>query len=230
MARKVPSINTSSSADISFLLLTFFLLTSNISTDQGIMQRLPKKKTENTKEIVTEINTRNLLHITVTTKNIVMVEGAKWTGDNWVMLTDDRSLVNSTNSQNYAGEIVNLYDIAYEFFANERGDENLPETKQTLIEFAGFGNYPVNIGQISLECQNGATYETYIKVHNELTRAVNDLRNKLSKDKYGKPYKLLDESSDALDKEKVKALKKAIPMSVSEPSKKKSVSEPAEKK
>jgi biopolymer transport protein ExbD len=220
MGRKVPSINTSSSADISFLLLTFFLLTSNISTDQGIMQLLPKKKAENTTQVDVEINTRNLLRITVTNKNIVMVEGAKWTDNNWVMLTDDRSLVNSTNSNNYGGEISQLYEIAYDFFSNEKNDPNLPETKSTLIEDAKFGDYPVSCGVISLECQNGATYETYIKVHNELTRAVNDLRNKLSKDKFGKPYKVLEESSDESDKEKVKALKKAIPMNISEPSKK----------
>ncbi|MBQ7734537.1 MAG: biopolymer transporter ExbD, partial [Bacteroidales bacterium] len=36
MSRKMPSLNTSSSADISFLLLTFFLLTSSITNEQGI--------------------------------------------------------------------------------------------------------------------------------------------------------------------------------------------------
>ena len=55
MARKVPSINTSSSADISFLLLTFFLLTSNISSDQGIMRQLPKYS-KDIKEVDVEIS------------------------------------------------------------------------------------------------------------------------------------------------------------------------------
>ena len=95
MARKVPSINTSSSADISFLLLTFFLLTSNISSDQGIMRQLPKYSKDIT-QVDVEINTRNLLRVKVTNKNIVMVEGAKWTDDNWIMLSDNRTDVNST--------------------------------------------------------------------------------------------------------------------------------------
>ena len=39
--RATPGLNTSSMADISFLLLTFFLMTSSINTDMGIARRLP---------------------------------------------------------------------------------------------------------------------------------------------------------------------------------------------
>ena len=217
MARKVPSINTSSSADISFLLLTFFLLTSNISSDQGIMRQLPKYS-KDIKEVDVEINTRNLLRVKVTNKNIVMVEGAKWTGNNWIMLSDNRTDVNSTNAANYGGEISNLHNIAYEFFANARHEPDLPDTKSTPISEADFGEYPVTQGVISLECQNYATYETYIKVHNELSRAVNKLRDELSKEKYGKSFKVLEDSAEESVKEKVKAIKKAIPMNISESS------------
>lgn len=217
MARKLPSINTSSSADISFLLLTFFLLTSNISTDQGIMRQLPKYS-KDVKEVDVEINTRNLLRVKVTNKNIVMVEGAKWMDNNWIMLTDNRTDVNSSNQANYGGEIDKLHEIAYEFFGNPHHEPNLPDTKNVAIEEADFGDYMVTNGVISLECQNYATYETYIKVHNELSRAVNMLREELSKTKYGKSYKLLEESTEESDKEKVKAIKKAIPMNISESS------------
>ena len=217
MSRKLPSINTSSSADISFLLLTFFLLTSNISTDQGIMRQLPKYS-KDTKQEDVEINTRNLLRVKVTNKNIVMVEGAKWTDNNWVMLSDNRSDVNSSNAANYGGEIDKLHEIAYEFFANALHEPDLPDTKITTIPEADFGDYPVTCGVISLECQNYATYDTYIKVHNELSRAVNALRDELAKKTYSKSYKTLEESAEDSDKEKVKALRKAIPMNISESS------------
>ncbi|MBQ4355380.1 MAG: biopolymer transporter ExbD [Bacteroidales bacterium] len=215
MARKTPSINTSSSADISFLLLTFFLLTSNISSDQGIMRQLPKYA-KDVKEMDVEVNTRNLLRVKVTNKNIVMVEGAKWTGENWVMLSDNRTGVNASNQANYGGDIDKLHELAYEFFGNPRKEPNLPDRKSTPIPEADFGNFDISNGVISLECQNYATYETYIKVHNELSRAINQLRDELSKDKYGKSFKVLDDSSDDTDKEKAKAIKKAIPMNISE--------------
>ena len=41
MARKTPGLNTSSMSDISFLLLAFFLMVSNINSDMGIARRLP---------------------------------------------------------------------------------------------------------------------------------------------------------------------------------------------
>ena len=39
--RKVPGINGSSSADIAFMLLLFFLLTTSMDTDQGLPRQLP---------------------------------------------------------------------------------------------------------------------------------------------------------------------------------------------
>ena len=39
--RKVPALNANSMADISFLLLTFFLLVSNMDVDSGLARRLP---------------------------------------------------------------------------------------------------------------------------------------------------------------------------------------------
>ena len=40
--RKVPEINSSSTADIAFLLLIFFLMTTSMDTDQGLVRRLPE--------------------------------------------------------------------------------------------------------------------------------------------------------------------------------------------
>ena len=39
--KEVPELNSSSTADISFLLLIFFLLTTSMDTDQGLARRLP---------------------------------------------------------------------------------------------------------------------------------------------------------------------------------------------
>ncbi len=41
MAKKIPQINASSMADISFLLLIFFLVTTSMDVNQGLARRLP---------------------------------------------------------------------------------------------------------------------------------------------------------------------------------------------
>ena len=40
--RKVPGLNQSSTADISFILLIFFLVTTSMDTDTGLPRRLPE--------------------------------------------------------------------------------------------------------------------------------------------------------------------------------------------
>lgn len=47
---KVPGLNTTSTADISFMLLIFFLVTTSMDADKGITRELPPidKKSENT--------------------------------------------------------------------------------------------------------------------------------------------------------------------------------------
>ena len=73
MAKKTPGLNTGSMADISFLLLTFFLLTSSINTDQGIQRRLPPPLQEN--QEVPKINQRNVLRILVNMHDQLLVNG-----------------------------------------------------------------------------------------------------------------------------------------------------------
>jgi biopolymer transport protein ExbD len=181
MAKKIPEINSGSMADISFLLLTFFLLTSSINTDMGISRKLPPPV--NPDEKPPEIKKRNIFTVLVNSNDQLLVNGG-------------------------LGDVSTLKERTIEFLTNPSNDPNLPEKTIKYIDL--LGNIEVSKGVISLQNDRGTSYETYIKVQNELTAAVNELRNKLSKDKFSKNFEEL--KSDA----KREAIQKAIPISISE--------------
>lgn len=62
-------VNASSTADIAFLLLIFFLVTAQIQSDKGIFMLLPPKQ-----DVEVEFNKRNILNILVNSNNNLMIE------------------------------------------------------------------------------------------------------------------------------------------------------------
>lgn len=181
MARKVPEINAGSMADIAFLLLIFFLVTTTMDVDSGIVRRLPPMPEKDAE--IPEVKERNIFNVLVN-KN-------------------DRLFINKG-----WGDIRTLRADTKEFLANPQNLETLPEKKVETIPF--LGDYPVSKGIISLKNDRGTSYDMYIQVQNELTAAVNELRDELSRQKFGKPFSELE------DQDLVNAIQKAIPMSISE--------------
>lgn len=179
MAKKVPGINTGSSADISFLLLTFFLLTSSINTEQGIPRLLPPPTKEQT-EVV--INERNMLNVIVNLNNEIFVN-------------------NETLPLNQ------LKNRAKEFLENPLNSPNLPVKELQPID--NMGEFAISKGIISLTNDQSTSYDMYVQVQNELQKAVNELRDKVSMQYFGKKYDLLDTSLQ-------RSIRKAVPMNISE--------------
>jgi hypothetical protein len=68
---------------------------------------------------------------------------------------------------------------------------------------------------ISLQNDTETSYDMYIQVQNELTRAINELRDELSDEKFGKPYKELNKD-DAEEKKMILAIRQVFPQRISE--------------
>lgn len=182
MAKKVPEIPGSSLADIAFMLLIFFLVTTTMDVDSGLRRKLPQWVDPSELENDDRINERNVFVVLVNKNNDLLVEG------------DYES-------------VDNLRERAKEFMANPYNDENLPEKEPVEVPY--FGQYMVSKGVISLRNDLDTKYGTYIAVQNELVAAINELRDELAKEKFGKAY-------DDLDEDKQDAVRKIYPQRISE--------------
>ena len=176
MSKKTPEINSSSTADIAFLLLCYFLMTSTMGEDSGLQRRLPPMPTENQQAEDQKVNRRNIIVVKINSQ--------------------DRLLAG-----NDAIDVSLLKDRIKEFLTNPTDDPNLPEKSFKDIE--GFGSYPVSKGVISLQNDRGTSYQAYIAVQNELVKAINELRDDFSKRYYGKVYSQLTEDQQKIAREAI---------------------------
>jgi hypothetical protein len=106
------------------------------------------------------------------------------------------------------GNLQTLKEETKTFFLNPNNDPNLPEKKLERIEL--IGDIYVSKGVISLKNDRGTSYEMYIKVQNELTRAFQEMRDELSVEKFGTKF---DKLVDPLKQEAIQAV---IPLAISE--------------
>lgn len=72
--KKTAEMNASSMADIAFLLLIFFLVTTTMDVDKGLLTLLPPYDNA-VDEITVDINQRNILEVLVNSKDQLLVEG-----------------------------------------------------------------------------------------------------------------------------------------------------------
>ena len=184
--KKAPEINASSQADIAFTVLIFFLVVSTMDIDTGIVRVLPPMADPNVKQEDIKVKERNLLLVFVAGSGNIMAGGK-------VISLDA------------------LKDKAKEFILNPLDDKDLPEKKPTDIEMPDGSKwtYPVSEGVISLQNTRDTSYQRYIEVQNELTRAFNEVRDEVSMSRFGKKFADLDEVER-------KVITKAIPMKISE--------------
>lgn len=193
--RELTEINAGSMADIAFLLLVFFLVTTTMDSSWGLSRKLPPPLIEN-QEPPPPIKDRNVFVVLANANDQLLVEGQLM-------------------------EISDLREAAKEFIANPQRKEALPEFKEVDIDL--FGMMQVSKQVISLQNDNGTSYNLYIQVQNELEAAYNELRDQLSLEKFGTKYRIIEEMTKSEDpgvsepaKAKVKAVRKVYPQRISE--------------
>ncbi|MCF8360362.1 MAG: biopolymer transporter ExbD [Prolixibacteraceae bacterium] len=176
MSRKPPEIPSTSLADIAFMLLIFFLVTTTMDVDSGLERRLPQWVNPEDIDETPPIKERNIFVVLVDRSNRLMVEGELC-------------------------RVEDLKEKAKEFLTNPYDVPNLPEKE--IKEIPYFGPYEVLTGSavISLRNDVGTTYGRYIEVQNELVAAINELREELALQKFNKPFSKLDKDRQDAIKE-----------------------------
>ncbi|MBO5942239.1 MAG: biopolymer transporter ExbD [Bacteroidales bacterium] len=176
MGKKTPEINSSSTADMAFLLLCFFMMTTTMDQDKGLQRRLPPMPDPNQKAEDQKVNRRNII--------VVKINSA------------DRLFAGTEPM-----DVSQLKDKIKEFLSNPANDPSLPEREEKEIE--GFGPCMVSKGVISLQNDRGTSYQAYIAVQNELVKAVNELRDEFAIANFGQVYIKCDEDQQKIIREAV---------------------------
>jgi biopolymer transport protein ExbD len=186
--RETPEINAGSMADIAFLLLIFFLVATTMDIDTGISRLLPPMPEDEKQNEDQEIRERNVFVVLINKDDDLFVE-------------------------NGFHDVSELREMTKAFFLNPDDDPSLSEKRELTTDY--FGTMMVSKGVISLRNDIGTSYGKYIAVQNELAAAVNDLRNELCMQRFGRKYDDLDplnEQEAAL----IEDVKKVFPMAISE--------------
>ena len=176
--RKVPGLNGSSLADISFILLIFFLITTSMDTDTGLVRRLPPPPDPNQLEEDVKVKGRNVFVVSVNMNNEIMY----YYGDESKRVT---------KMDVHPSE---LREIAKEFVANPENKANMPEFHPADPPLPLLGAYPITKNHIiSVQTDRSTKYDVYFQIQNELMAAYNELRNEFAREKFGKYFRDLNE-------------------------------------
>ena len=185
--RKAGEINSSSMADIAFLLFIFFLVTTTLDVDSGMKRTLPPIADNEQQQDDVELKERNVLMVNVSKEGRIMV------GTEEYMPAD----------LNRRGDHSRMSREVLDFLAGA----DRSEKKATDIELGV--SCEISQGVVSLKADNETKYNIYLQVQDELTHAFNVYRDLISVQAYGKPFEELNEIQTG-------NIRKAVPVKVSE--------------
>lgn len=242
--RDIPEINAGSMADIAFLLLIFFLVTTTMDKDTAYVRDIPKKI-----EIVKEpspVQPRNMLTIKANNKNQLMVREDIFSDPDKI---SDKvvEFFRTNEKQNIAGNNFPLYgrtsmkdiDDAIELVETtleaieddplagpqiEVKENQLIEwdKKKAALQLYGAKELPEihNQAQIRIEVKSATAYQLFAKIHTEIEEGIFELRDEEAKRLFGESYGTISKRSiqdeELEDKKKLELLEILYPLRIIE--------------
>jgi len=198
--RETPEINAGSMADIAFLLLIFFLVTTTMNVDSGVSKKLSEKPPAD--YVPPIIKEKNIFEVNINRNNELLVEGERM-------------------------DIKDLQEATITFIDNGGGEGKVEEGVATgpctycKGERSEKSSDHPNKAIISVQSDRLTEYGTYLAVQDQLLKAYRELRNRLSMEKYKTPFPELEEAykkdkqNESL-KKKVEDIKTSYPQIISD--------------
>ncbi|MDA3883617.1 MAG: biopolymer transporter ExbD [Bacteroidales bacterium] len=187
MARRlVPEINSSSMADIAFMLLIFFLVATTMETDKGLSRTLPPYVPPEEQEEIKVIE-KNLFVVFLNKNDNLMIEKKP-------------------------AHINELRERCVDFLMhmnNNSEDNTYPGYETQDISMLGGGQQRVTKAIVSIQNDRGSSYDNYIEVQNEVVAAYNIVRDTYARKFFNKKF-------DDLNEDEYNAIKELIPQKISE--------------
>ncbi|MCU0318962.1 MAG: biopolymer transporter ExbD [Flavobacteriales bacterium] len=206
--RSQDAINAGSMADIAFLLLIFFLVTTTMDIEQGLLRRLPPVADAP----ATPAAARNVFQVHINAAGELLLG-------------------------NERVELDELRERAVEFLTNPEGRSDLPTMRpiteaicreqiaaqvpgpvrelwqQRLATVRMIGSYvePPAEAQMIIQTAPLTQYAQYVRVQDVLEGAVVSVRDVIAQRAFGKPFKEL-QPHDPKDRERMVALQRAVPL------------------
>jgi len=193
--RSPPEVNAGSMADIAFLLLIFFLVTTTIETDSGISRKLPPIE-ESEEDVV--IKQKNIFTVLLNGKDQILVE------DELMELEEIRAAaIEFLDNGGGKGE------DGCDYCKGKRDPRSSDNPDKAII---------------SLKNERETSYAAYISVQNELVAAYTHLRNVRAEELYGESYSEMTKNYRDVNwpgnkknlKQKINDLRKDYPQKLSE--------------
>ena len=195
--RNLPEVQAGSMADIAFLLLIFFLVTTTIPKDKGLSRKLPDDKP--TPEV--RVKERNTLVFTLNKEGKLLVKEQVVT-------------------------IADVTDLAIAFIDNggiSRTDSD-PYCDYCQGARSSTSSIHPTKAIIAIQAHREALYSDYIAVQDAVNAAYGSLRNRESQKRYGFEYTALKKQFDEgatipnkmLKKKQLEAIRDLYPMLISE--------------
>ncbi|UKN00688.1 biopolymer transporter ExbD [Paracrocinitomix mangrovi] len=225
--RELQEINAGSMADIAFLLLIFFLVTTTMEVDAGIARTLPLKRDETIKYPPVEINDRDILYIKANSNDQLLVE------DKLTEIEDLEEIVMDFYTANERTETdktmpkystVDIPTCQQKIAEFQKAVEENPKdtylnneleswkTKLKLCQELPGNSYRelFKLAVIKLENQARTSYGLYIQIQNVLKKVVNELRAKKCEEIWNRDYYALRED-DPKDQDLIMKLRVLVP-------------------